>query len=206
MDIINALAQFVTHVIGILGYPGTFLLMMFEACGIPIPSEIIMPFSGFLVATGGMVLWIVILAGVLGDLMGAILAYWIGYRGGRPLIEKYGKYFLVSVHDLDIADKWFKRYGQATVFFGRLLPVVRTYISFPAGISKMDLKKFMTFTFLGALPWIGVLAWLGVKMGDNWELIREKMHRFDTTILVLLILLVILYVWRHLKNSKRAAA
>lgn len=164
-----------------------------------------MPFSGFLVSYGRMVLWLVILAGTFGDLAGASIAYWVGYKGGRPVIEKYGKFVLISRHDLDLADRWFSKYGQLTVFFGRILPVIRTYISFPAGISKMKFQTFLLYTFLGALPWTVLFAWLGVKMGSNWELIRAKLHSFDLAMLILVIILIALYVWRHVKvthNSK----
>jgi len=201
-SIIDVLAQFVVHVIGILGYPGIFVLMLVESCGIPMPSEVIMPFSGFLVADGKMTLLWITIAGTFGNLAGSLLAYWIAWKGGRPLIEKYGKYILISKHDLDLADNWFKRFGDLTVFFGRLLPVVRTYISFPAGISKMNVWRFSIFTFLGALPWTLLFGWLGVKMGANWELIREKLHNFDMAILVAVILLIVLYVLRHLKHRK----
>lgn len=201
-SIIDVLAQFVVHVIGILGYPGIFVLMLVESCGIPMPSEVIMPFSGFLVADGRMTLVLITLAGTFGNLAGSLLAYWIGWKGGRPLIEKYGKYILISKHDLDLADNWFKRFGDFAVFFGRLLPVVRTYISFPAGISKMNVWRFSAFTFLGALPWTLLFGWLGVKMGANWEMIREKLHSFDMAILVAVIVVIVLYVLRHLKHRK----
>jgi membrane protein DedA with SNARE-associated domain len=200
---IDILANFVTNTIHLVGYFGVFFLMLLESCGIPMPSEVIMPFSGFLVASGQMIFWLLVLAGTLGDVAGASLAYFIGSKGGRPLIEKYGKYVLISKHDLDLADRWFKKYGQLTVFFGRLLPVVRTYISFPAGIAKMKYKKFVFYTFIGALPWIALLAWLGTKMGDNWALIREKMHNFDLLMLVVLILLIALYIYRHIRNTKK---
>lgn len=203
-DIINILAQFVVHTIGVLGYPGIFLLMLLESCGIPMPSEVIMPFSGFLVADGRMLFWLVVAMGTLGNLAGSLLAYWIGYKGGRPLIEKYGKYILISNHDLDLADGWFKKYGDLTVFFGRLLPVIRTYISFPAGISKMNVKRFALYTTLGALPWTALFAWLGVKMGDNWELIREKLHNFDLLVGIIIIVLIILFICRHIKINNKA--
>lgn len=203
-NLIDFLAQTVVHVIGFSGYLGIFFLMILESCGIPMPSEVIMPFSGFLVADGRMLFWLVVLAGTLGNVVGSLLAYWIGYKGGRPLIEKYGKYILISKHDLDLADRWFKKYGSSTVFFGRLLPVVRTYISFPAGISKMNLKTFTFYTFLGALPWTALFAWLGIKMGSNWELIRQKLHNFDLVMAVILFILIALYVLRHLKHTRAA--
>jgi membrane protein DedA with SNARE-associated domain len=200
--VVDFLAHIVVGTIDLFGYFGIFFLMVLESCGIPMPSEVIMPFSGFLVVDGKMLLWVIVLAGTFGNLAGSWLAYWIGYKGGRPLIEKYGKYILISKHDLDLADRWFSKYGEWAVFFGRLLPVVRTYISFPAGIAKMNLKTFSIYTFMGALPWTALFAWLGVKMGANWELIREKLHNFDLTILILVILAVTLYVWRHVKHSR----
>ncbi len=201
-NIIDILANFIVHTIGSIGHAGIFLLMLVESAGIPMPSEVIMPFSGFLVADGRMNFWVVTIIGAFGNLAGSLLAYWIGYKGGRPLIEKYGRYILISKHDLDLADRWFKSYGNAAAFFGRMLPIVRTYISFPAGIAEMDIKKFSIYTFLGALPWCAVLTYAGVKMGNNWELIREKLHNFDLLVTALIIIFIVLYVWRHLKHLK----
>lgn len=201
-DLINILANVVVWFIGATGYFGVFGLMFVESCGIPMPSEVIMPFSGFLVVSGKLGFWQIVFLGTLGNLGGSLLAYWIGKAGGRPFFERYGKYMLIHKKDLDLADKWFTKYGEATVFFGRLLPVIRTFISFPAGIAGMDIKKFSFYTFAGALPWCLLFAWLGVKMGNNWELIREKLHNFDMAMLVLVIVLLGLYVWRHIKNTK----
>jgi len=201
--LIDILANFTIQTIDFIGYGGVFLLMTAESCGIPMPSEVIMPFSGFLVFDGKMTLWAITLVGTLGNVFGSWLAYWIGYKGGRPLIEKYGKYILISKHDLDLADKWFKNYGEWTVLIGRLLPLIRTYISFPAGISKMNFRNFTIYTFLGALPWTALFAWLGIKMGANWELIREKLHNFDMAILVIIIVLIALYLYRHIKVSNK---
>lgn len=197
--IIDFLAGVVTQTIDVLGYPGVFFLMLIESCGVPMPSEIIMPFSGFLVAEGKMNFWAVSFVGALANLAGSLIAYWIGRKGGRVLIEKYGKYFLISKNDLDMADRWFAKFGNMTAFFGRLLPVVRTYISFPAGIAKMDIKRFSLYTFAGALPWSMLFTWLGVKMGSNWGQIREKLHNFDLSVLILVVIGVVWYVWRHLK-------
>jgi membrane protein DedA with SNARE-associated domain len=180
-DLITILANFVVSTIGLLGYPGLFLLMFVESCGILMPSEVIMPFSGFLVADGRMNFWLVALIGSLGNLGGSLLAYWIGAKGG----------------------KWFTKYGEWAAFFGRVLPVVRTFISFPAGIAKMDIKKFSIFTFAGAFIWSTALAYAGARMGENWELIREKMHAFDTAIGIIIIVLVIVYIARHIKNSSK---
>lgn len=201
-NLINLLVQAVVAIIGYLGYSGVFILMFLESCGVPFPSEATMPFSGFLVADGRMNFWLIVLMGTLGNVLGSLLAYYIGLKGGRPLIEKYGKYILISRHDLDLADKWFTTKGELTVFFGRLLPVVRTYISFPAGIAKMNLKKFTLYTTLGVLPWSILFTWLGVKMGNHWELIREKLHNFDVAMALALIALVGWYIWRHLKHRR----
>lgn len=200
-DIISILANFTIATIDFLGYFGVFALMALESCGVPIPSEIIMPFSGFLVADGRMNFVVVVLMGTFGNLAGSLLAYGIAKKGGRPLIEKYGKYVLISHHDLDIADAWFKKRGSLTVMLGRLLPVVRTYISFPAGIANMDLKKFSFYTFIGALPWCVLFTWLGVKMGEHWQEIERKLHEFNMLILVLVVLAIGLYIWRHLKRK-----
>ncbi len=199
-SVIDFLANIVTRTIDFLGYGGVFFLMLIESCGIPMPSEVIMPFSGWLVAEGKMSFWLIVAFGAIGNLAGSLLAYWIGAKGGRPLIEKYGKYILISGHDLDTADQWFMKHGDLTVFFGRLLPIVRTYISFPAGIAKMNLKRFSIYTLSGALLWSALFAWLGVKMGENWELIREKLHSFDLAIGIIIILVVVWYIWRHLKH------
>ena len=202
--IIDFLAGFVVHTIGVLGYPGVFLLMLVESCGIPMPSEITMPFSGFLVAEGRLSFWLVALMGALGNLVGSWLAYWIGWKGGRPLIERYGKYILISRHDLDMADRWFVKYGDWTAFFGRLLPIIRTYISFPCGVSRMNFTRFSLFTFFGALPWSALLAYAGVKLGSHWEMIREKLHNFDLAVGALIVLAIVWYVWRHVKHAREA--
>lgn len=200
--VIDVLANWVVGIIGALGYGGVFLLMFVESCGILMPSEVIMPFSGFLVADGSMNFWAIVFLGALGNLGGSLLAYWIGWKGGRPLIEKYGKYILLSKHDLDLADHWFTKYGSLTTFFGRVLPIVRTFISFPAGIAKMDLKKFIIYTFLGAFIWCIPLTYAGVKMGENWESIRQYLHKFDLTVGILIVVFLIWFVWRHIKHSK----
>src|SRR5512134_4098859 len=151
--ILEALAGFVIFVISTLGLPGIVLLMAIESACIPLPSEVIMPFSGYLVYKGVHTLWAVSLAGAIGCIVGSIPAYYLGMYGGRPLIEKYGKYILMSRHDLDLADRWFERRCDITVFIARLLPVIRTFIAFPAGVNRMDMRKFIIYTFLGSYPW-----------------------------------------------------
>jgi len=199
--IITWLSSLVISIISTTGYFGVFILMALESACIPIPSEVILPFSGFLVWEGRFVLWQVVLWGALGNLFGSIIAYAVGYFGGRRAIEKYGKYILISCHDLDLADNWFKKYGQATVFFSRLLPIVRTFISLPAGIARMDFKKFCFYTFIGCLPWSWLLACFGVVMGENWEELKVYFHKFDLVIGVIIIVGIIWWVRRHFKSQ-----
>lgn len=199
--IIDVLANFVTTVISLLGYPGVFLLMALESACIPIPSEFIMPFSGFLVATGEMNFWLVVVIGSLGNLAGSWLAWWIGYKGGRPLVEKYGKYILLSHHDLDSADKYFKKYGQSTVLFTRLLPVIRTFISLPAGIAKMNFRKFSLYTIVGVIPFTAALTYAGLKLKENWDGLQPYFHKFDLIIVLFLVLGIIWYILRHIKRK-----
>lgn len=200
--ILSAIANWIIGIISTLSYGGIVLLMATESANIPLPSEVIMPFSGFLVAQGEMNLWLAGLAGAIGCVVGSALSYWIGAVGGRPLIEKYGKYILFSHHDLDLADRWFKKRGEMTVFVGRLLPVVRTFISFPAGISKMHFGRFILYSFLGSLPWCIFLVYIGQKMGENWEKLRVYFHGLDWVILALIIIGIVWWVNRHLKQVK----
>jgi membrane protein DedA with SNARE-associated domain len=199
-SILGTIGGFIISTISSLGYGGIILLMAIQSANIPIPSEIIMPFAGFLAASGQMNLWWITTAGVLGSVMGSLFSYWLGLFGGRPLVEKYGKYLLISKHDLDRSDDWFQKYGEAAVFFGRFLPIIRTFISFPAGVARMNLTKFTIYSFLGSIPWTLGLAYIGQKMGQNWENIRVYFHNFDYLILGLIIFGIIWWVWRHLKN------
>ncbi len=175
--------------------------MLLESACIPIPSEVIMPFSGYLVFTGRFMMWQIVFWGALGNLVGSALAYWVGFYGGRPLVEKYGKYILVSNRDLETADKWFSKYGQRAVFFSRLLPAVRTFISLPAGIARMDFKKFSFYTLIGSLPWSLALAYVGLALGENWASIRVYFEKFDYIIAALVILVIIWWIWRHFRYS-----
>ncbi len=201
------LLDFIRGVYDAIGWPGLVALMAIESACIPLPSELIMPFGGwFLVKDKGLGPEWVFLAGffgALGNLLGSLLAYWAGAVGGRPLLERYGKYLLISTHDLDMADRWFTKHGDSTVFFSRLLPVVRTFISLPAGISRMNLFKFSLFTLVGSYPFSTGLAYGGYLLGERWERLRELMRPFDIPILVVLGILFILYVWRHYKRAWR---
>jgi len=201
--IISVLASFITWGISSMGYSGVALMMAIESACIPLPSEIIMPFSGYLVSTGTFTLLGVSLAGAIGCVIGSILAYWVGYYGGRPMAEKYGKYILVTKHDLDIADKFFGKYGNAAVFFSRMLPVIRTFISLPAGIARMNFPKFVIYTFLGSFPFCYILAYIGKKMGDNWDTLGGYFHKFDAVIGVLIVIGIIWFIRRHLNIKKK---
>ena len=198
--ILEALASFVIFVISMMGLPGIVLLMAIESACIPLPSEVIMPFSGYLVFLGKYSLWSVGLAGAIGCVVGSVPAYYLGMYGGRPLIEKYGKYILMSRHDLDMADRWFERHGEATVFFARLLPVIRTFIAFPAGVARMEMKRFIAYTFAGSLPWCLGLAYVGMVMGERWPVLREYFHKFDLLIGAAIVAGIVWYVRRHLRN------
>jgi len=202
--IIGLLAGFIISTISSLGYGGIVLLMGIESACIPLPSEIIMPFSGYLVFTGAMSLWAVSLAGALGCVLGSLVAYALGAWGGRPLIESYGKYVLISHHDLDLADRWFQSHGDITIFVGRLLPVVRTFIAFPAGVARMSMGRFVIYTFAGSLIWCWALAWIGRKLGESWDTLGAYFHRFDAVIGLVVLAGIAWYVWRHLKNLRRA--
>jgi membrane protein DedA with SNARE-associated domain len=200
--IFAALAGFVMSVIQGLGYGGVALLMAIERACIPLPSEVIMPFSGFLVSKGAMNLWGVSLAGAVGCVLGSVLAYYVGAWGGRPLVEKYGKFVLISHHDLEIADRFFDRWGQHAVFIGRLLPVIRTFIAFPAGVSRMRMAPFLVYTFVGSFIWSLGLAYVGVVLGDNWDTLKVYFHRFDAVIAAVIVVGAIWWIWRHIRSNR----
>ena len=199
--IITALAVWIMSVISTMGYGGIVLLMAIESACIPLPSEIIMPFAGFLVFKGEMILWLVALAGAVGCVVGSIPAYYLGMYGGRPLVEKYGKYVLISKRDLDMADRWFDKHGEIIIFIARLLPAVRTFIAFPAGVARMNMPKFIIYTFVGSLIWCWLLAYAGMKFGQHWQDLKVYFHEFHYVIIVFGILFLVWYIRRHFKNA-----
>jgi membrane protein DedA with SNARE-associated domain len=201
--IVALVAGFIITTVSTLGYGGVVLLMAIESACIPLPSEIIMPFAGYLVFRGDMNLWLAATAGALGCVLGSLVAYWVGARGGRPLVEKYGRYILVSRHDMDMADRWFNRYGDITILIGRLLPLVRTFIALPAGVARMPLAKFVAYTFIGSFIWCWALAWIGLRLGAHWDTLGPWFHRFDAVIVVLVVLSLAWYLWRHLRDLHR---
>ncbi|PYP87420.1 MAG: alkaline phosphatase [Blastocatellia bacterium AA13] len=201
--IIEALSAFIIGTIATLGYSGVVLLMAIESACIPLPSEVIMPFSGYLIYTGRFNIWGVSIAGAVGCVVGSLGAYWVGMRGGRPLVKKYGRYVLISARDVDLADRWFAKYGEVIVFASRLLPVVRTFIAFPAGVARMNLTRFIIYTFLGSFPWCLGLAYIGQRLGEEWnknEALKSWFHRFDFVIGILGAAAIALWVWRHFRG------
>jgi membrane protein DedA with SNARE-associated domain len=201
--LIAALASLIVATISSLGYAGIVVLMAIESACIPLPSEIIMPFSGYLVFTGRFDLVLVATAGAIGCNLGSSIAYAVGYYGGRPLVQKWGRYVLISHHDLALVDRFFTRFGSLTVFLCRLLPVVRTFIALPAGIARMPQLKFQLYTFLGSWPWCFALAYIGLRLGERWDsdpALRDFFHRFDAAIVVVTLIGAIWYVRRHWKH------
>jgi membrane protein DedA with SNARE-associated domain len=198
--IITALARLITGTISAIGYPGIALLMAIESACIPLPSEIIMPFAGYLASTGRFSLVGVATAGALGCNIGSTVAHAVGMYGGRPLVEKWGRYVLMSRRDLELAERFFARYGGITVFVARLLPVIRTFIALPAGIARMPQLQFQLYTFAGSWPWCFALAYVGFKLGERWDSdprLRAIMHQADVVVVALLVAGLAWYVWRH---------
>jgi membrane protein DedA with SNARE-associated domain len=207
--IIEIVAAWITSVISSIGYVGVMLLMAIESACIPLPSEIIMPFAGYLVYTGRFSLLGVATWGAIGCNLGSVLAYEIGYYGGRPLALRYGHYFFVTQHELNTADRFFARWGSLAVLIARLLPVVRTFIALPAGIARMPRLKFHLYTFIGSWPWCFALAWIGMQLGEQWNKdprLKQWFHRMDGVILAVLVAGVAYFMWSHLKDRVKEAA
>ncbi len=205
--ILTFLIPWVTGIISHVGYAGVALLMAIESACIPLPSEIIMPFAGYLVYTGRFNLYLVATAGAIGCNIGSAIAYWIGAYGGRPLVERFGSYVLLSRRDLDRTIAFFDRHGSITVLVGRLLPVVRTFIALPAGIARMPQGRFHLYTFVGSWPWCLALAYAGAKLGNAWNTdprLKHILHRADAAILILLAVAFVWFVWTHWIRTENA--
>ena len=204
--ILGVLTLFVIGVIRAGGYGGIVVLMAIESACIPLPSELVMPFAGYLVSTGEMNLFLAATAGAIGCNLGSIVAYEVGKRGGRPLAEKYGRYLLIGADELDMADRFFARWGNWAVLIGRLLPVIRTFIAFPAGVARMKLVPFHVYTFVGSWPFCLFLAWIGMKLGDAWHTdprLKAFFHRADLAIGVVIVAAVGFYVWHRVRGIRR---
>ena len=198
---------FLNTLYGAVGYLGVIVVMTIESAMIPLPSELILPYAGFLVSDPSQVepltrgpwnFWIVVVVATLGNTLGSLIAYAIGAWGGRPFLERYGRYLLIRPHEIELADHFFQRWGAQTVFVGRLLPVVRTFISFPAGVARMPLGRFIAYSTAGALPWSMLLAYAGVVLGENWVEIRHALQPFDLAIAGLVVLGVVAFIWWRL--------
>ena len=199
--------QIITSVYDAMGWPGVVFLMGVESAAIPFPSELIMPLAGWLlIEAKGDSAWMLGMAvfyGALGNLLGSWVAYWVSYNGRRPLLKKYGKYVLVTQHEVDKAEDWFRKYGELAVFASRMLPVVRTFISVPAGVARMNFWKFSFYTFVGSYPWSLGLAYGGFKLGENWESLRQVMRPFDFPIAAIIGVALIWFIYHRIKVIKR---
>ncbi len=201
----NALLEFITDFYDAVGWLGVIFMMAIESAAIPLPSELIMPLAGWklIEAKGRGVEWVLLagLFGAIGNTIGSWVAYYAGLYGGRRAVEKYGKYILVSRHDLDLADRFFERWGNWAIFGSRLLPVVRTFISVPAGIARMPIWQFTIYTFAGAFIWSTGLAYGGYKLGANYEDLRSAMRPLDYPIAAIIVIAVAWYIYRHVKRA-----
>jgi membrane protein DedA with SNARE-associated domain len=206
---IELIGSWIIHFISSLGYVGVFILMTLESACIPIPSEVTMPFSGSLIASGRFDLWILVMVGTIGNLTGSLLAYWLGAWGQetvvRKVIVKYGKYLLISEHEYDRSERWFRNHGEFVVFGSRVLPIVRTFISLPAVVAKMNLTKFIVYTTVGSLIWTFVLTNIGVMLGANWPSLEGYFRKFDVVIAVACVALVAWYISRKVKHIRRTS-
>jgi membrane protein DedA with SNARE-associated domain len=200
--------QLVTEQIATYGYVAIFLLMVLESACVPIPSEVTMLFAGALVSAPFLApeqqldLVAVALVGAVGNLVGSWMAYWAGYAGGRPLVDRWGRYLLLRPHEIDRAHAWFARYGHEAVFFGRLLPVVRTFISLPAGVARMNFWKFSLYTLLGCLPWTFGLAFLGFKLGERWDEVERFLRPVSWLVAVLVVAGVGWWIWSRVRSLR----
>jgi membrane protein DedA with SNARE-associated domain len=208
---------FLNSLYGAVGYVGVLIAMAIESAMIPLPSELILPYAGFLVSDPSKIepltkgpwgFWIVVIAATIGNTIGSLIAYAIGAWGGRPFLERWGKYLLIRHHEIELAERFFEKYGSATAFFSRLLPIVRTFISFPAGVARMPLGRFIAYSTAGAFLWSILLVWAGTQLGARWEDIRHALQPFDLLIAIAVVGLVAIFVWWRLGmpgRSRRAS-
>jgi len=202
--ILSGLSGLIIGTISALGYGGIVLMMAIESACVPLPSEVIMPFSGSLVASGRFGLNKVAIAGAVGCLLGSYVAYFAGAHGGRRFLERHGRWLLIAPHELEVADRFFEKWGSPAVFFSRLLPVVRTFIAFPAGVARMRLLPFTIYTLIGSYIWCLVLAYAGLKLGQHWKELAPYFHRFDTAIGLLLAIGIGLLLYNRIKGLSTA--
>lgn len=203
--LVSTLTALVIHTISTLGYAGVGFLMALQTVAIPIPSEVILPFAGYLASLGRFNIWLIALCGGLGSCIGSSLAYYIGYKGGRPLVEKYGKMILISADDLQMTESFFAKYEAWAIFFGQLLPVVRSFIAFPAGVAKAGYRKFLFYTFAGSFIWSLVLAYIGLKLGPQWLSLRDRFRWLDYVVVLAAIVFLVFWIWRHVRARPKVS-
>lgn len=214
-DFLNGpVRDLVTQIYEAVGYLGVALWVAIESVIIPIPSELVLPFAGFLVGDGAAIepltgqpwsYWLVVLAGTLGATAGALIAYAVGAWGGRPFIERWGRYLGISAADLDRAESFFARHGDAASFFGRMIPVIRSLVSFAAGVARMPIGRFTAFTFLGSVPFTALLVFAGMQLGANWEAVGSVLKRFEYAVLAVLAVVVLGWIWFRIVKPRRSA-
>ncbi len=202
-EILAAIGGFALSTISLLGYAGIFFLMMLESMVVPVPSELVMPFAGFLVAQGNLNFILVIVSSSLGSITGSLIFYYIGKTGGHTLVEKYGKYVLVDTEDIKKTEAWFNKRGELTIFIARLIPVVRHLISLVAGVGKMNVRKFTLYTILGATLWNGILTYLGFILGQHWNEVSQYVEELDIIIVIVLIVGCLYFAYRHITRKKK---
>ncbi|HEU4612115.1 MAG TPA: DedA family protein [Kofleriaceae bacterium] len=203
----HELAVFLQDIVARMGYPGVFLLVTLESTLVPVPSELVFPFAGFLASKGVFSLPVILVINSVGAMVGSGIGYWIGAAGGKPLLLKYGKYLLIRRHDIEKTERWFANHGKATIFFARLVPVVRHIISLPAGVARMPLRAFFVQTFLGATLWGSFLVLLGYYLGEHWEAVANKLKRFDLVLGVLIVVAVLVFAVRiYIKRRRERGA
>ena len=201
--VVDILVNWITQFISSIGYLGVFFLMVLESAVMPVPSEVVMPFAGYLAFITKFNIFYIVLAGTVGNLVGSLIAYYAGLHLGRGFVLRYGKYILLKRNHLLLTEKWFKKYGDKIIFFSRMLPVVRTVISLPAGIGRMNLKKFIIYTFVGSVPWNFALAYMGYWLGKRWEIILSYSRILDIIVGLGIVFLVIWYVWSQRSNKTK---
>jgi len=199
--LMTSVSAMIIAAISALGYGGIVLLMAIESACVPLPSEVTMPFAGYLAASGRFDLQMVAIAGAVGCLLGSYVAYYVGASGGRWFLERYGRYVLIAPHELETADRFFERWGGPAVFFSRLLPVVRTFIAFPAGVTRMRLLPFTVYTLVGSYIWCLALAYAGMKLGEHWKSLSPYFHRFDGVIAVLIVAGAAAFLYNRLRRA-----
>ena len=199
----DGLAEIFLTFISDWGYVAVALLMAMENACIPIPSELILGFAGYLVFAGKMTFGGATTAGMIGGMAGSIFAYWVGHKGGRPFVDRYGRYFFIKKSHVDMAQRWFDKYGLKAVFFSRMLPVVRTFISLPAGFAHVNMKNFLALTFLGSLPWTMLILFAGMMLGESWKVLTEIGHEASIIFVIAVVLIIALWYWRKKRGQRR---